>query len=124
MPNFRHLHLLPLVLAVTAAVHGQTNPPPLDNDQVRVIYATEKPHVKGKMHNHTLNRVMVYLQAGTQEFTHEDGKKSTLDFKAGEVKWSPAEGLHSPELITSEPAHLVEVELKKPGEGKSTTAAL
>jgi quercetin dioxygenase-like cupin family protein len=125
MRTFSHIRLLPLLLAIPAAVPGQTTAPPLDNEQVRVVYATEKPHVKGRMHQHAVNRVMIYLQAGTQEFTYNDGqKKSALHFEAGEVKWSPAGGLHSPELITAEPAHLVEVELKKPGGGKSATAAL
>src|SRR5262249_38504561 len=80
--------------------------------------------VKGRMHKHDINRVMIYLQAGAQEFTYEDGKKSVLNFKAGEVKWSPAGGLHSPELITPETAHLVEVELKKPGSGKKAVTGL
>jgi quercetin dioxygenase-like cupin family protein len=124
MRNFNHLRLFPLLLTIAAAVPGQTTAPPIENEQVRVVYATEKPHVKGKMHQHKVNRVMIYLQAGAQEFTYEDGKKSVLKFKAGEVKWSAAGGLHSPELITAEPAHLVEVELKQPGGGKSATAAL
>src|SRR5579863_5196926 len=124
MQNFNHLRLFPLLLTIAATVPGQTTAPPIDNEQVRVVYATEKPHVKGKMHQHKVNRVMIYLQAGAQEFTYEDGKKSVLKFKAGEVKWSPAGGLHSPELITAEPAHLVEVELKQPGGGRSATAEL
>ncbi len=68
------------------------------------------------MHQHAVNRVMIYLQAGTQEFTYDDGKpKSVLHFKAGEVKWSPAGGLHSPELVTAEPAHLVECGTEETG---------
>jgi quercetin dioxygenase-like cupin family protein len=124
MRNFNQVRLFPLLVILAAGVPGRAAAPPLENEQVRVVYATEKPHVKGRMHKHDVNRVMIYLQAGAQEFTYEDGKKSVLKFKAGEVKWSPAGGLHSPELITDEPAHLVEVELKQPGGGRSATAAL
>src|SRR5579862_9729854 len=124
MLHLDNVRFLPLMLTMAAAIPAQTTAPPLENDQVRVVYATEKPHVKGRMHQHKVNRVMIYLQAGSQEFTYEDGKKSVLNFAAGEVKWSPAGGMHSPELITANPAHLVEVELKKPGEGKSATAPL
>lgn len=97
----------------------------LDNDQVKVIRALEKPHVKGKFHDHKLNRVMIYLQSGQQRFEYQDGKQpQVFDWKAGEVKWSPAEGMHSPEVLSNDPFNIIEIELKYPGTGMSMASSL
>jgi hypothetical protein len=46
----------------------------LENDQVKVIRALEKPDVKGKFHAHAQNRVLIYLQPGRQRFEYQDGR--------------------------------------------------
>jgi uncharacterized RmlC-like cupin family protein len=90
-----------------------------ENGQVKVVRALEKPHVKGKFHDHKLNRVMVYLQSGRQRFEYQDGRQpEVLNWTAGQVKWSPADGMHSPEVVSDEPFNIIEVELKNPAEGK------
>jgi hypothetical protein len=67
---------------------------------------------------------MIYLQAGRQDFD-EDGKKSVLNFKAGEMKWSPAGGMHIAEVTSNTSVNIIEVELKKPGTGApASTSAL
>ncbi len=87
--------------------------------------ALEKAHVKGKFHEHKMNRVMVYLQSGRQRFEYQDGRKpAEFEYKAGEVKWSPPDGMHSPEVVSNDPFNIIEVELKKPGTGKKITSAL
>ena len=116
------MRLLPL-LAMAAALPAQ-NPPLLENDTVRVIKALDKPHVKGKPHEHKVNRVMVYLDAGRQQITPEGGKPNVLEFKAGDVKWSPATGTHVSEVISDQPVNIIELELKKPGTGKKVSVAL
>ena len=84
-----------------------------ENDQVKVVRALEKPHVQGKAHEHKMNRVMVYLQSGKQRFEYQDGRKAEIfDWKAGQVKWSPSNGTHAPEVVTDLPFNIVEVELK------------
>jgi uncharacterized RmlC-like cupin family protein len=88
----------------------------IDNEQAHVIVAHDQPHAKGKLHEHKLDRVMIYLQAGKQEFVSQDGKKSTLSWKAGDVKWSPAAGMHTSEIVSDAPVTIVEVEVKKPGD--------
>jgi len=81
-----------------------------------VVRALEKPHVKGAFHEHKPNRVMIYLQPGTQTFEYKDGRKpETFNWKAGQVVWSPAGGLHSPEVTSNEGFNIVEVELKTKG---------
>lgn len=111
--------------AILAALPVQPGAPLFENDQVKVVRALEKAHVKGKAHEHKVNRVMVYLQSGRQRFEYQDGRKpEVFDWTAGQVKWSPADGMHSPEVVSNEPFNIVEIELKKPGTGKPITASL
>src|SRR5207237_10720125 len=109
---------LPLLLAASAAALLAQDPKTaLDNDQVRVLQVTQQPHQKTKLHDHKVNRVMIYLQAGKQEFEYpESKKKSVLTWKAGEAKWSPAGGKHVAEIVSDKPVTIVEIELKKPGD--------
>ena len=92
----------------------------LDKDQVHVIAVTDQPHAKNALHEHKLDRVMVYLQAGQEEFITKDGKKTTLKFKAGDVRWSPATGMHTSEVTSAAPVSMVELEVKKPGDPSKT----
>ncbi|MEO8125686.1 MAG: hypothetical protein ABI822_01265 [Bryobacteraceae bacterium] len=95
-----------------------------ENDQVNVVRALERPHVKGKFHEHKMNRVMIYLQAGSQKFEYQDGRKpENVDYKAGQVKWSVADGMHAPEVTTDVPFNIVEVELRKNAKGPKVTGA-
>lgn len=89
-----------------------------ENNDVKVVRALEKPHVKGSFHEHKTNRVMVYLQGGKQRFEYQDTRKPVVfDWKAGQVEWSVPEGMHSPEVVSDEPFNIVEIELKKPAGG-------
>jgi uncharacterized RmlC-like cupin family protein len=98
--------------------------PLFENDQVKVVRALEKAHVKGKAHEHKMNRVMIYLQPGQQRFEYQDGRKpAVFNWTAGEVKWSPPEGMHAPEVTSDSPFNIIEVELKKPGAGKKITSS-
>ena len=104
-----------LLLLAAMPLFSQGRKPDLENDQVRVLVVTEQPHVKTPLHKHDVNRVMIYLNAGKQEFVTE-GKNSEVVYKAGEAKWSPAGGMHTAELMSSEPMKIVEVEIKKEGD--------
>ena len=81
---FRFHRLFLLGPSVAACLFAQT-PPAIDNDQVRALTAHDEPHVKHALHEHKLNRVMVYLTAGEQDIITQDGKKTTLKFKPGDV---------------------------------------
>jgi uncharacterized RmlC-like cupin family protein len=110
-------HLPILLAAGAAALMAQGTPPAIDNDQVRVLVVTQPPHQKTKLHNHKINRVMIYLQPGKQNFDYpEEKKKTVLTWKAGEAKWSAAGGMHIAEIVSDNPVTIVEVELKKPGD--------
>jgi quercetin dioxygenase-like cupin family protein len=88
---------------------------PVDNEQVKVLSVVDNPAGKGKMHEHTMNRVMVYLDAGKQRLEYDNGKKTDLKFKPGEVLWSPKSGMHTSENVGGTPYRIVEIELKQPG---------
>jgi quercetin dioxygenase-like cupin family protein len=116
------------VLMCCTTLTATTVEPPatlFENDQVKVIRALEKPNVKGKFHEHKLNRVMIYLQAGRQRFEYQNGRQpEVFDWKAGDVKWSEADGMHSPEVISTDSFNIIEIELKKPGTGRVVTSSL
>jgi quercetin dioxygenase-like cupin family protein len=113
----RHFpNLLAVAASATAVLVAQSNAV-IDNDQVRVLKVNEEPHHKTKLHDHKVNRVMIYLEAGKQNFEYPDSKKSSvLTWKAGEAKWSPAGEKHIAEIVSDKPVTIVEVELKKPAD--------
>jgi oxalate decarboxylase/phosphoglucose isomerase-like protein (cupin superfamily) len=116
-----------LILCCSAGLYALAVEPSatlFENGDVKVSRALEKPHVKGSFHEHKVNRVVVYLQAGSQRFEYQDGRKpAVFDWKAGQVVWSAPEGFHSPEIVSDEPINIIEVELKKPGAGKAADIA-
>jgi quercetin dioxygenase-like cupin family protein len=100
---------LSTVLLVAADDRGK-----VDNDSVRIVKAVDQPHKKGSLHQHTVNRVMIYLDAGDITLVSEDGRKDAQHWKAGQVAWSPAGGKHTSENVGDSPIRIVEIELKKP----------
>ena len=84
-----------------------------DNDRVRVLKVTSAPGEKSSLHQHAINRVMIYLDAGHQTLSHPGGRVDHLRFKAGETRWSPAGGEHVSENVGERPVRIVEIELKQ-----------
>jgi uncharacterized RmlC-like cupin family protein len=116
------MRIIPFLLAAAAAFSAETTTP-LDNDQVKVLKVTQDPHVKTRLHQHKINRVMIYLQAGRQTIEPQGGKTVKMDWKPGEAKWSPAGGMHIAEITSDKPVTIVEVELKKPGSSAKAPAS-
>ena len=110
-----------LVWAVASPSQAADDPVKIDNDHARVLVVSSAPGVKSELHEHKMNRVMIYLDAGKMTLTDSAGKVEALSFKAGEALWSPATTRPHVSLNLSEhPVRIVEVELKsKPG-GPST----
>jgi hypothetical protein len=113
---------LAVLILAASALPAQDTPVKIDNDQVRVLFATSKPHVKGPLHEHRDNRVMIYLDAGSQTLTDPAGKATASHWKAGEVLWSPGGGLHISENTGDKPYRIVEIELRKQSAGESAPA--
>jgi hypothetical protein len=124
-PSFRTALRVPFLLAVAAGLTAQSPTTPIDNDQVRVLQVTDQPHARTPPHEHKLNRVMIYLSPGSQSIVPQNGARVDLKFKAGEVKWSPARGMHVSEVTSDVPVRIVEVEVKKEGDpGKTVNTPL
>jgi quercetin dioxygenase-like cupin family protein len=87
----------------------------IDNDSVRVLSVVDEPHHPSALHRHDLNRVMIYLTDGNLMVRYQDGKVDNQHWKAGQVAWSAAGGMHISENAGSTPLRIIEVELKKPG---------
>jgi hypothetical protein len=61
-----------------------------ENDRVRVLAAKYGPHEVAPMHQHTMNRVVVYITDQESRVTDADGSVKTTTHKAGDVGWSTA----------------------------------
>jgi quercetin dioxygenase-like cupin family protein len=116
--------LIPILFATAVVLLAvETVKTPINNDDVRVLDVVVQPHEKTSMHEHKANRVMIYRNAGAQNFEFESGKHSLLTFTDNQVMWSPIEGRHIAEVATEKPVNIIEIELKKPGGGLKVTTA-
>ena len=84
----------------------------IDSPEARVLVVTGQPHQPIERHDGSLNRVLVYIDSGQMIDTPVRGKPRKIDVKAGDIRWSPAEGTHTSECISDHPIRIVEVELK------------
>ncbi len=112
-----------LLLAAASLYAAEAVQTPIDNDQVKVLNVVTQPHEKSRLHEHQVNRVMIYLSAGRQDLSYEDGHKVVLNVKPGDAKWSASGGKHTSENVSDKPVSIIEVELKKPGAGKVAGAS-
>src|ERR1035437_9463125 len=128
-----------LCLLAGAPLAAQKSQPDFENDQVIINEphpGVEVPGFARKMHDHKLNRVMVYLHPGGELLHYRDGSTEDLKWQAGEVKWSLASGLHYSEIpksldprVWDAPAFtgpmIVDIGIKKAGDpGKVASTAL
>ena len=91
---------------------GQAPEVKFDTPEARVIEVTTPPGQKSALHEHAMNRVMIYLDDGHMTLTHPDGKVEDLRWKAGDVRWSPSGGQHISQNAGAAPYRIVELELK------------
>jgi hypothetical protein len=116
---------LAFCLLAGAVLAAQNLKQTFENDQVLI----NERH--GQPHDHKLNRVMIYFQDGGEILHYLDGKDVTLKWRAGDVRWSPASGMHVSEIpdsmrvaAASSPI-LLDIGIKKPGDpGKAVSGAL
>lgn len=82
----------------------------MENDQVRVIRSKIGAKESVPMHEHGLNRVVVFLTDASLRVTSADGKIDTVQRKAGDVGWSTP--LKHKEENLGGPIEIVAVEIK------------
>jgi mannose-6-phosphate isomerase-like protein (cupin superfamily) len=110
-----------LLLLVPAALLMGQRTVPVDNEFVRVLSVVDQPVSKpGAMHEHKENRVMIYLDSGDIQVKYADGKVDNQHWKAGDVAWSPANGMHTSQNVSSGPVRIIEIEVKAQGGGKGS----
>ncbi|MGH9659454.1 MAG: hypothetical protein ACRD96_12980, partial [Bryobacteraceae bacterium] len=109
---------LPVVLLSLNALALGQRPVPIDNEWVKVILVNSAPGRKTGLHEHAVNRVMIYLDPGSQRTAFESGRLENLNWKAGDALWSRGGGKHIAENLHASAYRIVEIELKKPGSGK------
>ena len=83
----------------------------IENQQVRVLHVRIGSKEKVPLHEHSLNRVVVYLTDGDTRVTDGAGKTTEATAKAGEVRWSGT-ARHREENLANSPFEVVVVELK------------
>ena len=103
-----------LILLSAVPLFTATDPVKVDNEVVRILSVADEPHHKSPLHQHDVNRVMIYLDPADITLTYEDGHRDEQHWKAGQTAWSPAGGRHISENVGSTPIHIVEIELKRP----------
>jgi uncharacterized RmlC-like cupin family protein len=83
-----------------------------ENPQVRVLRVRIPPHGVAPMHEHSTDRVTVYLTDQNFQTKDSTGKVATVEHKAGDVAWgTPIE--HSEQNLSNQPFEAVTVELKR-----------
>ena len=111
------MRLIPLLaLFALVVVQAQNRSVPIENDFVRVLSVTDQPVSKpGALHEHKQNRVMIYLDAGDIQIKYADGRVDNQHWKAGDVAWSPANGMHTSQNLSATPVRIVEIEVRQDG---------
>ena len=114
-----------LLLVPLSMLPAQSPPAPIENEFVRVVYATDQPVAKpGALHEHKQNRVMIYLDPGDMQIRYADGRIDNQHWKAGEVAWSAAGGMHTSQNVSKAPIRIVEIEVRSPGVTSETVSRL
>jgi uncharacterized RmlC-like cupin family protein len=57
---------------------------------------------------------MIYLDSADQDISHPGADTEHLHWKAGDVAWSPAAGMHISEIVSGAALRIVEIEIKQP----------
>ena len=106
-----------LLFALCAGSLAAQNASPVkfDTPEVRVLEVTNSPGQRSAVHQHDVNRVMIYLDDGHMTLTGAPGPVEDVRWKTGDVRWSPAGGPHISENIGSTTYRIVELELKNKG---------
>lgn len=83
----------------------------MENDQVRVVRVKIGPKESVPLHEHSLDRIVVYLTDQDFKITAADGKETIAKHKAGDVGYSNP-GTHKEENLSDKPFEIVVVEFK------------
>lgn len=90
----------------------------LENDRVRVLEVTLKPHEKEPLHGHRWPSVMYINQSGDFRDFDSQGKvlfdsRTAPSIKYPVTQWQEPQAPHAVENLSDKPVHLIRVELKR-----------
>ena len=74
MRKFREPETSALVAGVAALLEHAPGNVKIDSPQARVLVVTEQPHHPSALHEHPMNRVMIYLGSGANRTTAGAGR--------------------------------------------------
>jgi hypothetical protein len=98
-------------VAATALSAQAASDVKLDNPLARVLQITLQPHYPDAPREQTLNRVLVFRDAGRIKVT-SGSKVDTLEVAAGDVRWDAAGAFYVTENLADHPIEIVEIELR------------
>ncbi len=101
-----------MILLTAGALWPQDAGVKFDTPEARVVEVVTSPGQRSPMHEHHLNRVLIYLDNGHQTLTDAGGQVEDVRFHAGDVRWSPAGARHTSDNVGGTTYRIVEVELK------------
>lgn len=101
------------LIAISSVLSAQpANNIKADTPQARAILLIAEPHHPLALPENSLNRVLVFLDAGQMIFPSSAGTPERIAFQAGDIRWAPARQSFTVENAADQPLKLVEVELK------------
>jgi predicted metal-dependent enzyme (double-stranded beta helix superfamily) len=78
-------------LALAVFTPAQTSHTNIDNNQAKVLSVTVEPHQKTPVHQHVVNRVMIYLQGGRQKIDYQGWQESVVGLEGGRSEVEPGQ---------------------------------
>jgi hypothetical protein len=90
----------------------------IDNAKVRVLRVILQPGQTTEIYHPKLDRIIVWLRAGSAETVLPEGKATSISWKQNEAKWEPADSLRPMRLKGKEPVAAIVVELKAKGDAE------
>src|ERR1700733_3654280 len=120
-----------LAFVFTIVAWAQTQPSgvtidnKLDTPQVRVYFATLKPHVPVPARTgHATDRALIYLDDGVMTMQDGSAKPETIEFHRGDFRWRAASGAYTAENISDHPIRILEIDLKGKPSGPAPVSKL
>lgn len=110
--RMRNIVWVAVLVAASSAAAQDVAGVKFDTPEARVVEVVTPPGQRSALHEHPMNRVLVYLDDGQQTLTDAQGHVEDVEFHAGEVRWSPAGAKHISDNVGATTYRIVEVELK------------
>ena len=110
-------------IVFSAPLFAATREVIVDNPKVRVVHVLIEPGETTEIDNQNLDRVVVWLQAGSAETILPGGKSTNITWKQNEAKWEPTGSSHPMRLKGSDPVNAIVVELKGNGDARKAASS-